>query len=67
MDKKTIIHRWKKGIENLKRALIEFDQIIIFNTSKPYSIELSAIVNNKSILFNNDSFVQKELKVKNDR
>jgi predicted ABC-type ATPase len=44
VDRKTIDYRFEKGLENLNKAILEFDRVIIYNTSIDYNIELAALI-----------------------
>lgn len=50
MDRKTIDYRFGKGLENLNRAILEFNRVIIYNTSIDYKIELAALIINQEML-----------------
>jgi len=50
VDRKTIDYRFGKGLENLNRAILEFNRVIIYNTSIDYKIELAALIINQEML-----------------
>jgi len=55
VDRKTIDYRFEKGLENLNKAILEFDAVLLLNSSKDFQIERAAmIVEGKVISVSND-------------
>lgn len=50
VDRKTIDLRFEKGLINLNKAVLEFDRVIIYDTSTDYKIELIALIANQRML-----------------
>lgn len=63
VDRKTIDYRFEKGLENLNKAILEFDSVLLLDSSKDFQIENAAmIVQGKTILVSYN--FPKELKSK---
>lgn len=49
VDVKTIEHRWKEGLNRLNKALLSFDQVLIFDTTEDYNINFIAAIWKKEL------------------
>jgi len=54
VNEKTVKYRWEEGLKRLNKALTEFHQVLIFNTSNDFKIELDAIIANSKLLIWDD-------------
>jgi predicted ABC-type ATPase len=61
VDRATIDYRFNKGLENLNKAVLEFDAVLILDSSKDFQIEVAAMITDGKVITISNNF-PKELK-----